>query len=140
MTNIDEKTILKQDNVKITNRRIIIYGKAYLVSDTTSATMVTNSSAAAKVFWNIGCLIGILIVVFSIVFSINFDLMGYSILGLILIGGAIYTNRTSKPTTYWIKVFHKNDTKSIFSSEDKILTKNIFDALNEAIANKPDTH
>jgi len=132
MKNLNETTVFKSKNIKITNFKVTMFGKSYKTSDIVEATMVTNSSVPNKIARGIIGVIGLLMIAFGCTFTINGDLIAFSILGFILVGWVVYTFRTSTPSTYNVQIRYQSKNISIYNSEDRSRVENIVDAINEA--------
>lgn len=133
---IIEKTVL-DNSVKISSTKVV-FGQStgdrvFLISDITSAHLIQPSfPVVTAVVAPITILIGFLVIAFSCVMSINFDLAGYSIFGILLIGAAVYAIFP----TYTVELVISLERFEVFASKNFAKCKTIVDRLNEEISRR----
>jgi len=107
--------------------------QVYLIADITTASLIQPPfPIITAIVAPITILVGCLIIGVSFVFSINFDLVGFSIFGLLLIGMAIYFIFP----TYTVEIVTSSEKIKVFGSKNFDKCKTIVAILNKAISNR----
>jgi len=133
-TIILEKTLL-DNRVEITSENAIfgtsVGNQAYFIADLTSASLIQPPfSIMTVIIAPIMIIVGCGIIAMSLVFSINFDLAGFSTIGLILMGTTIYFIFP----TYTVEIVTSSEKIKVFSSKNFDKCKTIVKTLNTAIS------
>jgi Na+-translocating ferredoxin:NAD+ oxidoreductase RnfE subunit len=130
MKDKSEFTILKEGNIKITNRRVIIGLKTYAMSNITSARVRTNEPKSfIPVF--VMVVAGICSVLVALV-----DMQEYShfmTVSLYLGIGVVLFFLLSRKTKYSVRVRGSMGELTIFEANDRDYAERILGAMNEAI-------
>jgi hypothetical protein len=131
-----EKTIF-DNRVEITSEKAIfgtnVGDQIYLIADITAASLIQPPfPIITAILAPITILAGCLIIGSSFVFSINFDLAGFSIFGLLLIGMAIYFISP----TYTVEIVTSSEKTKVFGSKNFDKCKTIVVTLNKVISSK----
>jgi hypothetical protein len=119
---MEEKVFFNQNEIQITNSRIMITGQTYAMSGVTSvASLIQSPKKTGPI---VLALLGILML-----FAPSTAIL---LTGIVFIGLAVFWFIKLKPT-YLINLTTSSGEAQIFSSKDESLISSVVDAINEAI-------